>query len=343
MRILVTRSGTEGAALLSLLNENGWESLHEPLLTINMREDLDIGINDVQAFLATSSNGVEALCNYKPDLRIPLYAVGNATASTARELGFKQVHSADGNVDALAKLAIDSLDPEKGPIYHAAGSVQAGNLKETLEKAGFECRREILYETKPIKSFSPETIAAIKGGGINTVLLYSPRTAETFVNLLRKSRLVRAAKQLTVICLSPAVAAKIMDINWLELRVAKLPTQESLLETLSDPDKNSLPNFEKNTNSQGITPTDHRPRYTELQNRNKKSAELRNLGEHTDTGETLVVKDGRYGPYISDGKVNVSIKGDLTPENINLEQAIDLINQKRVASGKKRKKRKKKK
>ncbi len=80
-----------------------------------------------------------------------------------------------------------------------------------------------------------------------------------------------------------------------------------------------------------------------LQNRNKKSAELRNLGEHTDTGETLVVKDGRYGPYISDGKVNVSIKGDLTPENITLEQAIDLINQKRVAPRKKRKKRKKKK
>ena len=80
-----------------------------------------------------------------------------------------------------------------------------------------------------------------------------------------------------------------------------------------------------------------------LQNRNKKSAELRTLGEHTDTGETLVVKDGRYGPYISDGKVNVSLKGDLTPENITLVQAIDLINQKRVAPRKKRKKRKKKK
>ena len=134
MRILVTRSGTEGAALLSLLNENGWEGLHEPLLTINMREDLDVDIKGVQAFLATSSNGIEALCNYKPDLRIPLYAVGNATAAAARELGFQQVHSADGNVNVLAKLATDSLDPENGPLYHAAGSVQAGNLKETLEK-----------------------------------------------------------------------------------------------------------------------------------------------------------------------------------------------------------------
>ena len=80
-----------------------------------------------------------------------------------------------------------------------------------------------------------------------------------------------------------------------------------------------------------------------LKNRNKKRSDLRNVGAHPETGEDLVVKDGRYGPYISDGKVNVALKGDLTPENITLEQAADLINQKRLSPTKKRKKRKKKK
>ena len=80
-----------------------------------------------------------------------------------------------------------------------------------------------------------------------------------------------------------------------------------------------------------------------LKNRNKKSSDLRNIGAHPETREDLVVKDGRYGPYISDGKVNVALKGDLTPENITLEQAADLINQKRLSPTKKRKKRKKKK
>ena len=80
-----------------------------------------------------------------------------------------------------------------------------------------------------------------------------------------------------------------------------------------------------------------------LENRNKKSMELRNIGSHKETGENLIVKDGRYGPYITDGKFNVGLKGELTPENITLEQAIDLINQKRLSPLKKRKKRKKKK
>ena len=79
-----------------------------------------------------------------------------------------------------------------------------------------------------------------------------------------------------------------------------------------------------------------------LANRNKKSSELRTLGDHTDTGESIVVKNGRYGPYISDGKVNASL-GDITPEEITLEQAIGLINQKRLAPPKKKRTRKKKK
>ena len=80
-----------------------------------------------------------------------------------------------------------------------------------------------------------------------------------------------------------------------------------------------------------------------LKNRNKRSAELRNIGTHPDTGEDLLIKDGRYGPYLSDGKFNVALKGDLTPEKITIEQAVDLINQKRLTPSKKRKKRKKKK
>jgi len=79
-----------------------------------------------------------------------------------------------------------------------------------------------------------------------------------------------------------------------------------------------------------------------LANRNKRSSELRTLGDHPETGESLVVKDGRYGPYISDGKVNAALKGDLTPDNITLEQSVELINQRRVAPKKKRTRKKKK-
>ena len=80
-----------------------------------------------------------------------------------------------------------------------------------------------------------------------------------------------------------------------------------------------------------------------LASRNKTSSEIKTLGEHPKTGETLVVKSGRYGPYISNGKVNASLKGDLNPKSLSLEEAVTIIDQKRLNPPKKRTRKKRKK
>ena len=82
-----------------------------------------------------------------------------------------------------------------------------------------------------------------------------------------------------------------------------------------------------------------------IKNRNSGPQELRNLGSHTETGETLVIKSGRYGPYITDGKINASLPSEYDYEKITLEEAVVLVDKKRAAQPrkKKRKARKKKK
>ena len=78
-----------------------------------------------------------------------------------------------------------------------------------------------------------------------------------------------------------------------------------------------------------------------LKKRPKGSSELRKLGNHPETGEELILKDGRYGPYVADGKVNASLKNDHKPETLTLDEAIELINAKRAAPKRPRRKRKK--
>ena len=75
--------------------------------------------------------------------------------------------------------------------------------------------------------------------------------------------------------------------------------------------------------------------------RNKKATVLSTLGTHPETGEDLILKDGRYGPYITDGKVNASLPRSLSQESLTLEDAVELINKKRVAPKRKRGKQKK--
>ena len=82
----------------------------------------------------------------------------------------------------------------------------------------------------------------------------------------------------------------------------------------------------------------------EILSKSKKgSSELRTLGKHPETGETLILKEGRYGPYVSDGKVNAAIKTDNDPASLTLQEAITLINMKRAAPKKPRKRKRKKK
>jgi len=79
-----------------------------------------------------------------------------------------------------------------------------------------------------------------------------------------------------------------------------------------------------------------------LANRNKKSSEIRSLGTDPKTKQNVVLKDGRYGPYVSNGKVNASLGQKYTPDSITLETAIELINAKKSAPKRKRKSKKKK-
>ena len=58
----------------------------------------------------------------------------------------------------------------------------------------------------------------------------------------------------------------------------------------------------------------------------------RALGAHPD-GAALVVKAGKYGPYVSDGSVNATLPKTMSAESLTLEQAIDLVNAKRAAGG----------
>jgi DNA topoisomerase-1 len=51
----------------------------------------------------------------------------------------------------------------------------------------------------------------------------------------------------------------------------------------------------------------------------------KSLGDHPDKGGAIVVKNGRFGPYVSHNGVNATLTGDKTPENVTLDEAIVLL------------------
>lgn len=55
------------------------------------------------------------------------------------------------------------------------------------------------------------------------------------------------------------------------------------------------------------------------------------LGEDPETKAQILVKDGRYGPYITDGKTNVTVPKTMNPKDVTFAEAVELLKKKRKA------------
>ena len=66
------------------------------------------------------------------------------------------------------------------------------------------------------------------------------------------------------------------------------------------------------------------------------SVVLQAVGSHPDTGAEIVIKEGRYGPYITDGKTNVSLKKGEEPKTMELDEAVKRLAAKAAAGPGKR-------
>lgn len=109
MRALITRPREDAEALVAELNAAGIETFVEPLLNITTIAAAVAKLDKVQAILLTSRNGARALAEATEQRDAPIYAVGDATADAARELGFANVESASGDSAALAQLIVTGL------------------------------------------------------------------------------------------------------------------------------------------------------------------------------------------------------------------------------------------
>ncbi|MEQ9169995.1 MAG: uroporphyrinogen-III synthase [Rhodospirillales bacterium] len=230
-RVLVTRPEQDAAATAARLSSLGHAAIITPLMDIRFEAGPALDLTGIQALLVTSANGARALAARQAgaDIPLPVLAVGDATARAARDLGFADVESAGGDVDDLARLAAARLRPGDGALLHVAGSKVAGDLAGMLAKAGYTYRRSVLYDARPVAALPRAAQAAIADGTAAAVLLYSPRTAALFRDLVLAAGLGGLLEGMTAFCLSANVAGQ-SGAGWRRIVVAAQPTEQSLMD-----------------------------------------------------------------------------------------------------------------
>ncbi|WP_299443067.1 uroporphyrinogen-III synthase [uncultured Rhodospira sp.] len=254
MRALVSRPRDDAERIAAPLRAMGVDVVCEPLLVIVPVAGPNVDLTGVQAVLMTSANGARALATAVERRDVPVYAVGDQTARAAREVGFVSVTSAGGDVETLAALVRRTLNPARGPLVHAAGAARAGDLAGALEADGFDVRLARLYDARPTAALSAAVRGALERGEIDVAFFYSPRTARTFVDHVRKAGLQGKLGRMTAYALSPAVARELDPLFPGRVRVAAQPTQDALLDVFTA-DVKEAP-LKQPQNADKGTPTD---------------------------------------------------------------------------------------
>jgi len=233
MRLLVTRPEPDASHEAEMLAVRGHEGVLAPLLAVEFC-DAPLELEGAQGLIVTSRNALRALAvrrELDQALELPLFAVGEATARAARELGFARVTTGPGTGAALAELISGEIKPERGALVHLAGETLAFDLKSALERQQFTVRQPLLYRAVPARAFPAEALRQLKAGKLDGVILMSPRTAKTFAELVARHGLVTQAKRLVCYCLSEAVAEAVVALG-LDVRVATHPREEDVLALL---------------------------------------------------------------------------------------------------------------
>lgn len=210
MRILLTRPKAEAEAMQALLTADGHEVTLAPLLAIAL-EDIPIDtVAGASGLIATSRNALKALAR-APALPIarakPLFTVGPATSEFARSLGFHDIRQGTGTAASLVPLISANRDGfGRSPLVHLAGDHTAFDLETALRGLGQQVSQVRAYRQVAAESLSPDVIAKASNGGLDAVVLMSPRTARIWSGLVKAYGIEDISRKMTHVCLSGAVA-----------------------------------------------------------------------------------------------------------------------------------------
>mgnify|MGYP000988168017 CR=1 FL=1 len=237
--ILITRPIDDAKITAKELEALGLTPIISPLLSIHMRPitseaSFATTNSPMGTIIISSSNAIRAIARYKIPTNTQLITVGKRSEKIAKELGFTNVSSANGNVIDLILHIKTHFKPEQGKLIYASADVITTDLDTQLRNIGYDIERVIVYESRPVQEFSNNTISLIKERKINALTFYSQETAKHFLLLLEHYKLTAYTTNIVVFCMSQAIAKWLQKAQFHTILYPKHPNSDSMLELIAN-------------------------------------------------------------------------------------------------------------
>jgi uroporphyrinogen-III synthase len=215
--VLVTRPEPGASKTAQKLVALGFNVQKLPLTEI-VSLPFDVPSTSFDAVIITSP---QALHNLPARLLgLPVYAVGQASAATARLAGFESVITGGGDVAQLIETVLADL-PARTHLLYLCGKVRRPDLEEALSD----------YALTAIETYDTRIIdhATLDLPPLDLVMLTSVQSASQMAKLAARPDLKSTLEHTHYLCLSQRIADGLTGVKPGHIHVTLKPDEDSLL------------------------------------------------------------------------------------------------------------------
>ena len=220
MNVLLTRPLIDTEDLMGKLFSLGHKIIHIPTLKILAANIDPIDAKKYNVFIFTSANAIRNLKLINIDKSKICFCVGSITEKIVRQAGYNNTVSAGGTVNALKNIILnsDQIDKKKSIAYFC-GDYISSNLDEELKREGHQIDKIINYTSEKITDLNEENNKIIKNHPPDIIFIYSKRSAESFIEIVKKYALNALMTESRVLCISEKVLSVLKNSGWKKLEV----------------------------------------------------------------------------------------------------------------------------
>ena len=229
MHVLLTRPIDDSKDLILKFKSLGHIVSSIPVISIKKKEYSKIDFSSFKGIIFTSSNAIKFLDTKLLDKNIKCFCVGNATELLAKEKGFQNIFSAEGNVNNLKEIILQNFKSSEGKLLYISGETITFELDKFLISEGLKVERVINYSSDPIEKFNEILIDDLKNNVPDIVYIYSQNSAISFKNLIKNYNLQNHWMNTNLMCISEKTSSVLNDIKWKKIFLFNPGEEEYLL------------------------------------------------------------------------------------------------------------------
>ena len=229
MHILFTRPLEDCQEIMVKFQLLGHEVSHMPLIYVEKKNYDEDNFEDFKGIIFTSSNAIKFLDLKKINKKIKCFCVGNATEKKARNFGFQNTFSAEGNVNNLKELILQNFNLSDGELLYVSGEIVSNELDKKLISEGYDVKKIVNYTVKHVENLNDDFLEKIKMKMPNIVYVYSQNSAVSFLNLIKNHNLSNLWINTNLMCISEKTSFVLNEIKWKKIFIFNPGEEEFLL------------------------------------------------------------------------------------------------------------------